>query len=179
MGRKKAAGGLTIGHFEVVGDRGRMGEGFELLIALNAAVADVLCAMVETGWRVLPLLKEPALVMCGGSLGAASRYGIGLLAARIWGTSFPWGTLIVNLVGCFFIGLVFGLADSVRFLTPDMRLLLVTGYLGALTTFSTFCLETVTAARAGLRLQPLTNILINNTGGLALTFLGIWLGGLG
>ncbi|MFZ2042071.1 MAG: CrcB family protein [Desulfobacterales bacterium] len=60
-----------------------------------------------------------------------------------------------------------------------MRLLLVTGYLGALTTFSTFCLETVAAARAGLRLQPLTNILINNTGGLALTFLGIWLGGLG
>lgn len=155
-----------------------MGEWGELLIALNTTVADVLCAMVEEGWRVLPLLKKPALVMCGGSLGAASRYGVGLLSAKIWGTSFPWGTLIVNLVGCFFIGLLFGLADSVRFLTPDMRLLLVTGYLGALTTFSTFCLETVTAGRAGLRLQPLTNILINNTGGLALTFFGIWLGGL-
>jgi CrcB protein len=156
-----------------------MGEGLELLIALNTAAADVFYAIAEDFRRSLLLLKKPVLVMCGGSLGAASRYGIGLLAARIWGTSFPWGTLIVNLVGCFFIGLVFGLADSVRFLTPDMRLLLVTGYLGALTTFSTFCLETVAAARAGLRLQPLTNILINNTGGLALTFLGIWLGGLG
>lgn len=156
-----------------------MGEWVELLIALQAAGADVLNAMVKAGWQLLTLLKKPALVMCGGSLGAASRYGIGLLAARIWGTSFPWGTLIVNLAGCFFIGLVFGLADSARFLTPDMRLLVVSGYLGALTTFSTFCLETVIAARAGLRLQPLTNILINNTGGLALTFLGIWLGGLG
>ena len=155
-----------------------MGEWGELLIALNTAVADFMYVMVEEGRRVLPLLKKPALVMCGGSLGAASRYGVGLLSAKIWGTSFPWGTLIVNLVGCFFIGLLFGLADSVRFLTPDMRLLLVTGYLGALTTFSTFCLETVTAGRAGLRLQPLTNILINNTGGLALTFFGIWLGGL-
>jgi CrcB protein len=156
-----------------------MGEGLELLIALNTVAADVFYAIADEVRRSLLLLKMPALVMCGGSLGAASRYGIGLLAARIWGTSFPWGTLIVNLVGCFCIGLVFGLADSVRFLTPDMRLLLVTGYLGALTTFSTFCLETVAAARAGLRLQPLTNILINNTGGLALTFLGIWLGGLG
>jgi CrcB protein len=153
-----------------------MGESVELLMALKAAAADVLNGMVKAGWRVLPLLKKTALVMCGGSLGAASRYSIGLLAVRLWGTSFPWGTLIVNLAGCFFIGLVFGLSDSVPFLTPDMRLLLVTGYLGSLTTFSTFCLETVAAARTGLRLQPLTNILINNTGGLALTFLGIWLG---
>jgi CrcB protein len=156
-----------------------MGGWLELLIALNTAVTDVFLAMAEDGQRSLLLLKMPALVMCGGSLGAASRYGVGLLAARIWGARFPWGTLIVNLTGCFFIGLLFGLADSVRFLTPEMRLLLVTGYLGALTTFSTFCLETVTAARAGLRLQPLTNIVINNAGGLALTYLGIWLGGLG
>lgn len=148
------------------------------LIAFKAAVSDVLHRLSEDARMVLPMLKKLALVMCGGSLGAASRYGVGLLSAKIWGTSFPWGTLIVNLVGCFFIGLLFGLADSVRFLTPDMRLLLVTGYLGALTTFSTFCLETVTAGRAGLRLQPLTNILINNTGGLALIFFGIWLGGL-
>ena len=156
-----------------------MGGWLEILNALNTAVADVFLAMAEDGRRSLLLLKMPVLVMCGGSLGAASRYGAGLLAVRIWGARFPWGTLIVNLVGCFFIGLLFGLADSVRFLTPEMRLLLVTGYLGALTTFSTFCLETVTAARAGLRLQPLTNMVINNAGGLALTFLGIWLGGLG
>ncbi|MBM9535569.1 fluoride efflux transporter CrcB [Desulfobulbus alkaliphilus] len=118
------------------------------------------------------------LVMVGGSLGAASRYGIGLLSARLWGASFPWGTLIVNLVGCFLVGLLFALADRSRLLSPDIRLLLITGYLGALTTFSTFSLETVNAGRAGLVLQPLTNILANNLGGLTLAYVGLRLGGL-
>lgn len=118
------------------------------------------------------------LVMAGGSLGAASRYGIGLLTARLWGTGFPYGTLVVNLVGCFIIGLLFALADRSRLLTPDVRLLLITGYLGALTTFSSFSVETVNAARAGLTLQSVTNILINNIGGLTLTYLGLRLGSL-
>ncbi len=118
------------------------------------------------------------LVMCGGSLGAASRYGVGLMAVRLWGPNFPWGTLTVNLGGCFLIGLLFSLADRVRLLTPEMRLFLITGYLGALTTFSSFSLETINAGRAGLMLQPLVNILINNLGGLTLTFFGLWVGGL-
>jgi len=118
------------------------------------------------------------LVMCGGSIGAASRYGVGLLAVKLWGPSFPWGTLIVNLAGCFLIGLLFALADRVRLLTPEMRLFLITGYLGALTTFSSFALETVNAGRVGLMLQPLVNILVNNIGGLALTVFGMWLGSL-
>jgi len=122
--------------------------------------------------------KAVALVMLGGSLGAASRYTIGLLAAKAWGPQFPWGTLLVNLSGCFLIGLLFALAERVRLLTPEMRLLLITGFLGALTTFSSFALETVNAGRAGLTLQPLANILVNNIGGLALTILGMRLGSL-
>lgn len=118
------------------------------------------------------------LVMLGGSLGAASRYGIGLLTAKLLGTHFPWGTLIVNLSGCFVIGLLFALADRSHLLTPDVRLFLITGYLGALTTFSSFSLETVNAGRAGLTLQALTNVLVNNFGGLTLTYLGFRLGGL-
>ena len=101
-----------------------------------------------------------------------------LLSARLLGTQFPYGTMLVNLAGCFLIGLLFALADRSRLLTPDVRLLLITGYLGALTTFSTFSLETVSAGRAGLTLQALTNILINNLGGLSLTWLGLRLGGL-
>lgn len=118
------------------------------------------------------------IVMAGGSLGAASRYGIGLLTARLWGTEFPYGTLVVNLAGCFIIGLLFALADRSRLLTPDVRLLLITGYLGALTTFSSFSIETVNAGRAGLMLQSVANILINNIGGLTLTYLGLRLGSL-
>jgi fluoride exporter len=126
----------------------------------------------------LPGIKKLGLVMIGGSLGAASRYGVGLLAARVWGAQFPWGTLIVNLFGCFAIGLLFALAERSRLLTPDLRLLLITGYLGALTTFSSFAVETVNAARTGLVLQPLSNILINNLAGLTLTYLGLRLGGI-
>ena len=123
-------------------------------------------------------MEKWLLVMLGGSLGAASRYGVSLLSARLLGTQFPYGTMVVNLAGCFLIGLLFALADRSRLLTPDVRLLLITGYLGALTTFSTFSLETVNAGRAGLTLQSLTNILINNLGGLSLTWLGLRLGGL-
>lgn len=59
-----------------------------------------------------------------------------------------------------------------------MRLLLITGFLGALTTFSSFSLETVNAVRTGLTIQPLVNILVNNIGGFVLTFAGLWLAGL-
>ena len=123
-------------------------------------------------------MEKWLLVMLGGSLGAASRYAVSLLTARLFGPQFPYGTMVVNLAGCFLIGLLFALADRSRLLTPDVRLLLITGYLGALTTFSTFSLETVNAGRAGLTLQSLTNILINNLGGLSLTWLGLRLGGL-
>ncbi|MFH1155028.1 MAG: fluoride efflux transporter CrcB [Pseudomonadota bacterium] len=121
-------------------------------------------------------MEKLLLVMVGGSLGAASRYGISLLSINLWGTRFPWGTLIVNLSGCFLIGLLFGLSDRMRLLTPEMRLLLITGFLGALTTFSTFSIETVNAGRAGLMVQPVVNILVNNLGGLALTVIGLWIG---
>jgi CrcB protein len=124
-----------------------------------------------------PVLKKTGLVMLGGSLGAALRYAAGLLAVRLWGSHFPWGTLLVNLTGCFLIGLLFALAERVRLLTPDLRLFLITGFLGALTTFSSFSLETVNTARAGMVVQPLINILLNNALGLALTFLGMRLGG--
>ncbi len=150
----------------------------QMLLNFKTFFTNILQMFAEVVRATLPGFKKLALVMCGGSLGAASRYGVGLLAAKYWGTGFPWGTLAVNLAGCFLIGLLFSLADRVRLLTPDMRLLLITGYLGALTTFSSFSLETVNAGRAGMTLQPLVNILVNNVGGLSLTVFGLWLGGL-
>ncbi|NLD36413.1 MAG: fluoride efflux transporter CrcB [Desulfatiglans sp.] len=124
------------------------------------------------------MVKNLIIIMLGGSLGAVCRYLIGLMAAKTWGVNFPWGTLIVNMAGCFLIGLIFALAESVRLLTPSVRLFLITGFLGALTTFSSFSLETTNAVRAGLTIQPIMNIMINNLGGFGLTFLGYWLGSL-
>ena len=154
-------------------------EGFvQTLIQLKDFLFSIAHLLSDAGRLLQPSLKKVLLVMCGGSLGAASRYGVSLLTAKVWGIQFPWGTLVVNLTGCFLIGLIFALADRVRLLTPDVRLLLITGYLGALTTFSSFSLETVNAGRSGMTLLPLANMLINNVGGFLLTFFGIWLGGL-
>jgi CrcB protein len=117
------------------------------------------------------------LVMAGGSIGALSRYGVSLLAAQLFGTKFPWGTLIVNLSGCFLIGLSFALAErGISIMNPSMRLFFVTGYLGALTTFSAFGMETVNSMRAGTHLVTVANVLSNNLLGGALVFLGILVG---
>jgi CrcB protein len=114
------------------------------------------------------------LVMLGGSLGALSRYGVSLLAIKLFGTKFPWGTLIVNLSGCFLIGLAFAWGErGLGIMNPSIRLFFITGYLGALTTFSTFGLETVTSYQGRQFLVSIANILANNVVGIALVFLGM------
>jgi fluoride exporter len=117
------------------------------------------------------------LVMAGGCIGALSRYAVSLLAVKLFGTKFPWGTLIVNLSGCFLIGLSFALADrGLNIMNPSVRLFFVTGFLGALTTFSTFGLETVNSWRAGTHFVTIANVLSNNVIGGALVVLGMLVG---
>jgi CrcB protein len=116
------------------------------------------------------------LVMLGGSLGALSRYGASLLAVKLFGSRFPWGTLAVNLVGCFFIGLAFALAErGSGIMSPSMRLFFVTGYLGGLTTFSTYALETTNAIGAQDSMSAVLNFAANNLLGVALVLLGMWM----
>ena len=123
------------------------------------------------------MMTNILLVMAGGSLGALSRYAVGLLAVRMLGHRFPWGTLLVNLAGCFLIGLAFALAARGNSLMhPAQRLFFITGFLGALTTFSTYALETVDAARAQSMLVAASNLLLNNFLGAALVLLGMWAG---
>lgn len=78
-----------------------------------------------------------ALVMLGGALGSAARYGTGLLAVAWLGTAYPWGTLAANVVGSALIGVAAGAGVE-----GGARLLIVTGVLGGFTTFSAFSLET-------------------------------------
>jgi len=116
------------------------------------------------------------LVMLGGSLGALSRYGASLLAVKLFGSRFPWGTLAVNFVGCFFIGLAFALAErGSGIMSPSMRLFFVTGYLGGLTTFSTYALETTNALGAQDSMSAVLNFAANNLLGVALVLLGMWI----
>jgi CrcB protein len=117
------------------------------------------------------------LVMVGGSIGALSRYAVSLLAVKLFGARFPWGTLAVNLCGCFLIGLAFAWSErGLGIMNPSVRLCFMTGFLGALTTFSTFGLETVNSMRTGTYLVTVANFLANNIIGLSLVFLGMLVG---
>lgn len=121
------------------------------------------------------MLSNTLLVIIGGGLGSACRYLFSLLAVKWFGDNFPIGTLGVNLLGCFLIGLSFSLAGR-NIISPMIRLLFMTGFLGGLTTFSTYALESANFTSNGEFLTALANIAVNNLGGLALVFLGLWFG---
>ena len=84
-----------------------------------------------------------SLVLLGGALGSAGRYLVSVWMAGRFGDDFPWGTLVVNVVGSFLIGLLATLADEAAWFGPEVRVFLVAGLLGGFTTFSAFSLETL------------------------------------
>lgn len=82
-------------------------------------------------------------VAAGGALGSAARFAIGNLARAWWGASFPWGTLLANVLGSFLLGFLAKLGLESRAMSPALRLALTTGFCGGFTTYSTFNLETL------------------------------------
>ncbi len=81
-------------------------------------------------------------IFLAGGLGTLTRYAVGVVAGRTLGTTFPFGTLIVNVAGCFLIAVI-AHAASVQVISPALRLTLATGFMGGLTTYSSFNLETM------------------------------------
>lgn len=123
-------------------------------------------------------MKEILVVGCGGFIGAVCR---ALLAKAVQDRAagdFPAGTLAVNLLGCFIIGLLMVAAErEARFMTPEAKALLVTGLLGSLTTFSTFGHETLMLMRDQHYSLALSNVLTNVCTGLLAVAGGRALGG--
>jgi fluoride exporter len=112
------------------------------------------------------------LVAAGGAIGAVTRYGISGLA-HTWFIRFPAGTLIVNTAGCFAIGLLMYFVLDRPTLSPNMRLFLMIGILGGMTTFSTFGYETLTLAREGRMQMVILNIMANITLALGAVWAGL------
>lgn len=112
------------------------------------------------------------LVGLGGALGAIARYWTGDLLHRHVTASYPLGTLAVNVVGCFAIGVVLFASDDLGTIGPRWRAFLAVGILGGFTTFSAFGHETLALLRSGRPGMALVNVAANLLLGVA----GVWLG---
>jgi CrcB protein len=114
-------------------------------------------------------------IAAGGAAGAVLRYLISGWSYRLLGTGFPWGTLVVNILGSFLIGFLWQLFEYVP-ISSNMRSLIFIGGLGAFTTFSTFAFESLNLFRDGDISLGVANILLMDVFGLLLGLLGIILG---
>jgi len=112
----------------------------------------------------------------GGILGTVARYVLAGAVYQKIGTDFPYGTLIVNLIGCFLIGIFDTIFQEKFLFSPILRIFLMTGFCGAFTTFSTFILETGNLIRDGETLRAFLNVIISVILGFIVFRLGVLLG---
>jgi len=121
-------------------------------------------------------MERLLLIALGGAIGTALRYLTSLLAARWFGTEFPYGTLIVNLTGAFIIGVVQQVGTQTLLIPDHVRLFITTGMMGGLTTYSAFSYETVHLMELGAWQQAWINVVVTTVACLGLCFLGIMVG---
>jgi CrcB protein len=119
--------------------------------------SDVTNPSPKTNWPP-ERLTSMVVIGCGGFIGANARYAAGLLAASTWGTSFPWGTLFINVSGSFALGLFVTFIMGRLSGAPALRAFVATGFLGAFTTFSTFSYEAIQLLLAGSTLQAVAYV---------------------
>lgn len=111
-------------------------------------------------------------VFLAGGVGSGVRYLVWLLAGRLLGTTFPWGTLVVNVVGCFLMSIV-AYAGAKAVIAPDLRLALATGFLGGLTTYSSFNWDTLSLMQNGPAAAGLVNLGVTVVGCMAAGMAGL------
>ncbi|PYR92703.1 MAG: fluoride efflux transporter CrcB [Acidobacteria bacterium] len=112
------------------------------------------------------------LIALGGSIGAVARYGLAGLVQRFTTPYFPFGTFVVNMVGCFVFGILAGVAEHRFALGPQARAFLLIGVLGGFTTFSSFSFETFQL----LRDAEIMRASVNAVGQLVVGLFAMWIG---
>ena len=120
-------------------------------------------------------MRELTFVALGGAFGAVSRYWVSTWVQRLIPGQFPYGTLTVNVVGCFCLGLLMELLRSEVEIPPTLRHLVGVGFLGAFTTFSTFGHETIRCLERNVS-SAVANVALNVVVGLFAVALGLFLG---
>lgn len=116
------------------------------------------------------------LVAFGGALGSVARYLTTRFSAHLFGIGFPWGTVIVNLVGSFLIGFISAIILAKTENPEPLRLLLITGFLGGFTTFSAFSLDVINLLSRGSYSAALAYIALSVVPAIIATFLGLAFG---
>jgi CrcB protein len=121
-------------------------------------------------------MEKFLFISAGAILGANARYWLGDWAAQKWGSSFPIGTMIINLTGSLLLGFFITLATERFMLDPRWRLLVAVGFLGAYTTFSTFTYESFNLIFKGQWLPGLVNLFGSTILGIIAVGIGVYLG---
>lgn len=122
------------------------------------------------------MLTKMLYLSLGGAAGTLSRYWLSGVAQRLAGSSFPIGTFAVNMLGCLLFGTIWGIFENRMLPGSGIRLLVLTGFMGAFTTFSTYMFETAELVKYGQMALALLNVVGQSVAGLILVLAGIALG---
>ena len=114
-------------------------------------------------------------LIIGGALGTISRYALAGIVYGIFGSTFPYGTLVVNVSGCFILGLLSAFAEHKFLVSTDVRTLLMIGFCGAFTTFSTLIFETDGLIRDGESMKAFMNIIVSLVAGFIFFRIGMFI----
>jgi CrcB protein len=117
-------------------------------------------------------MEKVVLIAFAGMFGTLARYGLASYVQRNVTTTFPWGVFTVNMIGSFAFGLIWAYSETHGWVSENMRAVLLAGFMGAFTTFSTFAFDNSQFARASHWQFFVTNILLTNAAGIALVFAG-------
>lgn len=118
------------------------------------------------------MIKQALFVGLGGAAGSILRYVTHVVTTRYYAASFPLATFMVNVAGCFLVGLIFGMTAHETTETQNLKFLLITGFCGGFTTFSAFALENVKLMHSG----DTTLAVLYTFGSIAAGLLAAWIG---
>lgn len=119
------------------------------------------------------MIKMFFITGAGGFMGSGLRYLSQRLISHYFPLSFPYGTFIINILGCFLIGIIFAMGDKTKILSPEMSMFLAVGFCGGFTTFSSFTLDSIGLLRDGQYLYFSTYIFASVAIGILATIAGI------